>query len=60
VTFEPWYAAHFRTRTLGDRPPNFFGGLFSLGYNHVIASLLGRRVRILLRAEFQKGSLDGV
>jgi len=56
VILEPWYAARFRTHTLGDRLPNSFGVLFSLGYNHVIASLLGRRVRILLFAEFQKGS----
>ena len=55
VILEPWYAAHFRTHTLGDRLPNSFGVLFSLGYNHVMASLLGWRVRILLLAEFQKG-----
>src|SRR5580704_2881219 len=31
---------------LGDRLPNSFGGLFSLGYNHIMASLLGWRVGI--------------
>ena len=55
MILEPWYPAHFRTHTLGDRLPNSFGVLFSLGYNHVTASLLGWKVRILLLAEFQKG-----
>src|SRR5580704_16796801 len=54
VILEPWYAVHFRTHTLSDRLPNSFGVLFSLGYNHVMASLLGCKVRILLLAEFQK------
>jgi hypothetical protein len=55
VILEPWYAAHFRTHTLGDRLPNSFGVLSSLGYNHIMARFLGWRVRILLLAEFQKG-----
>ena len=56
MILEPWYAAHFRTHTLGDRLPNSSGVLSSLGYNHIMASILGWRVRILLLAEFQKGS----
>jgi hypothetical protein len=28
VILEPWYAAHFRTHTLGDRLPHSFGILF--------------------------------
>ena len=58
MILEPWYAAHFRTYTLGDRLPNSFGVLFSLEYNHVMASLLGRRVWILLLAEFQKAHMQ--
>jgi hypothetical protein len=54
LILERWYAVDLRTHTLGDRLPNSFGVLFSLGYNHVMASLLGWRVRILLLAEFKK------
>ena len=28
MILEPWYATHFRTHTLGDRLPNYFGVLF--------------------------------
>jgi len=48
------------THTLGDRLPNSFGVLFSPGYNHVMASLLGWKVRILLFAEFEKASIDAM
>lgn len=54
VILEPWYAAHFRIHTLGGGLPNPAGVLFSLGYNHGMASLLGWRVRILLLAEFKR------
>jgi hypothetical protein len=57
---ERWQVAHIRSCIFGDRLPNFCGAWFSLGQNHVLASLLGWTGRILLFAEFQQRPIDAM
>ena len=45
----------FQNPHLRCQASELFRRLVSLGYNHVVASLLGWRVGILLLAEFKKG-----